>query len=379
MQIQRGVKMNRHICYLANAASIHTVRWVNYFAEHNWKVDLITWHPPGKDAEINANIDVHRILFPPHYIARYGALLEIALLIRKIRPDIIHAHYLGHFGILAGLYSRLSGFRPIVITAWGRYNLIVAKGMWRYLMKYALKRADCVTCDAEHIKEPLIELGADPKKIKLIYFGTDTQKFRPEQRSQKLREELSVFDSPAIISLRRADSRGGVEYLIRAIPLVVKEFPEAKFVIAGDGSLKTELEGLAQSLGVSNSIRFIGFIPNDELPQYLASSDIYVSTSLSDAGLAASTAEAMACGLPVVITDFGDNRKWVEDGVNGFIVPLRDPETLASQIIYLLRNKDDRIKFGQSNRQIIEERNNYEKEMKKVAELYETLIERHKK
>ena len=247
------------------------------------------------------------------------------------------------------------------------------------MVKYALKRADCVTCDAEHIKEPLIELGADPKKIKLIYFGTDTQKFRPEQRSQKLREELSVFDSPVIISLRRADSRGGVEYLIRAIPLVVKEFPEAKFVIAGDGSLKTELEGLAQSLGVSNSIRFIGFIPNDELPQYLNMADIYVSTSLSDAGLAASTAEAMACGLPVVITDFGDNRKWVEDSVNGFIVPLRDPETLASQIIYLLRNKDDRIKFGQANRQIIEERNNYEKEMGRMGELYEILIERHKK
>jgi len=367
------------ICYLGNAASIHTLRWAKYFAERGWKVDLITWHPPGKDAEINANIDVHRILFPPHYIARYGALLEIALLLRKIRPDIIHAHYLGHFGILAGLYGRLSGFSPIVLTVWGSDVVIETIGWKRWLIKHALERADLITCDADHMVERLVALGANREKIELIYFGTDTHKFSPGQGGKKLKEKLGILNSPVIISLRSLKPLYDVESLIKAIPLVIREVPKAKFVIADDGKQKEYLNNLAISLGISENIRFVGFISSDELPQYLNMADIYVSTSLSDAGLAASTAEAMACGLPVVITDFGDNRKWVEDGVNGFIVPLRDPETLASRIIYLLRNKDDRIKFGWVNRQIIEERNNYEKEMKKVAELYETLIERHKK
>jgi glycosyltransferase involved in cell wall biosynthesis len=86
----------------------------------------------------------------------------------------------------------------------------------------------------------------------------------------------------------------------------------------------------------------------------------------------------MACGLPVVITDFGDNRNWVEDGVSGFIVPLQDPKALAEKIIYLLKNEGVRMKFGMRNREIIEDRNNYYKEMEKMENIYMELIERYK-
>ena len=366
------------ICYLANAVAIHTVRWVNYFAEHGWKVNLITWHPPASNTMIHPDVTMHRIYFPPHYIARYGALLEITRLAKKIQPDIIHAHYISHFGILAGLYGWVSGFKPIVLTAWGSDILIDAKGFKKSLVKYALKKADCVTCDAEHMIEELVSLGTDPKKITLSYFGTDIQKFNPEQKSEKLGEKLGVLNSPTIISIRTLKPIYDVGSLITAIPLVLKEVPETKFVIAGRGSEEAALKQLAKSLRVSDSIRFMGFIPNAELPKYLASSNIYVSTSLSDAGIAASTAEAMACGLPVVITDFGDNRNWVEDGVNGFIVPLKDPKTLAEKIIYLLKNEGVRMKFGMRNRKIIEERNNYYKEMEKMENIYIELIERYK-
>ena len=87
----------------------------------------------------------------------------------------------------------------------------------------------------------------------------------------------------------------------------------------------------------------------------------------------------MACGLPAIITDFGDNRKWVEDGVSGFIIPPRAPEALASKIIYLLQNEGDRKKFGQANRRIIEEKNNWEREMGRMGKLYEGLIKMGKK
>jgi glycosyltransferase involved in cell wall biosynthesis len=299
-------------------------------------------------------------------------------LIKKIRPDIVHAHYISHFGILAGLYGWLSGFKPIVLTAWGSDILIDPKGFKKSLVKYALKKADCVTCDAEHMIEELIGLGTDPKKIEHMYFGTDIQKFNPRQKSEKLGEKLGVLNSPTIISIRSLKPIYDVGSLITAISRVLKEIPETKFVIAGSGSQEAELKQLAKSLRVSDSIRFVGFITNDELPEYLASADIYVSTSLSDAGIAASTAEAMACGLPVVITDFGDNRKWVEDGVNGFIVPLKDPKSLAERIIYLLKNPDIRKEFGMRNRKIINERNNYYKEMEKMENIYIDLVERYK-
>lgn len=367
------------ICYLANAASVHTLRWANYIAEHGWRVDLITWHPPRKDVNIHPGIAIHRIFFPPHSLARYGALLEITQLMRKIHPDIIHAHYLGHFGILAGLYARLCSFSPIVLTAWGSDVLTDANGWKKWLIKYAIGKAGLITCDAEHIREALVGLGASPENIELVYFGTDTVKFSPELKNQKLIEELGIADSPVVISLRNLNPVYDVESLVRATPLVLKEAPETKFIIAGDGKQRGYLENLVGALGVSSSVRFVGFIPNDELPHYLNLADICVSTSLSDAGLAASTAEAMACGLPVVITDFGDNRSWVEDGVNGFIVPLRNPQVLASSIVYLLQNEDKRQEFGKANRLVIEERNNWEKEMGKMERLYNELIEKYGK
>ena len=405
MQESKRVDGDIHVCHLGNIASIHMQRWANYFAEHGWRVDLITWHPIDSKIEqerglrrildilihrilvpprypppkMHPNVIVHRIFFPPHYIARYGALLEITRLIRKIRPDIIHAHNIGTFGILAGLYARVSEFRPIVLTTWGSDILIDAKSLWKGgLIKYALEKADCIIYGGEHLVEVLTGLGADPQKFRLTYFGVDIRKFNPEQRNEKIRKELELFDSPMIISLRNLLPLYDVESLIRSIPSVLNEFPEAKFVIAGEGAQKAELEELAKSLEVLDSARFVGGIPYDKLPEYLASADIYVSTSLSDGGIATSTLEAMACGLPVIITDFGDNRKWVNDGVNGFIVPLRSPESLASKIVYLLHNNDYMHKFGQRNRQIVEERANWEKEMKKMENLYIELIERYK-
>lgn len=371
----------KKICYLGNAASVHTVRWANYFAEQDWSIDLITWHPPlgGTTGGINPKIRVHRILFPPHYTARYFALLEIACLMKKIRPDVIHGHYLSHFGILAGLYNRFFGFRPVVLTAWGSDVLVDAKGWKRPLIKDALKRADCVTCDADHIVAELEKLGASKEKIKLIYFGTDCKKFRPGLDGRKIKEKLNLADSPVVISVRSLRPMYDVESLIKAVPLVLKEQPEARFVIGGDGEQRGYLQNMADSLGVAGSVRFAGLIANDELPQYLNASDIYVSTSLSDAGLSASTAEAMACGLPVVITDFGDNRKWVEDGVSGFVVPMKNPEVLAEKIIYLIKNRGKGREFGKAGRQVIEERNNREREMEKMDNIYRQLIERYKK
>ena len=373
--------MNRHICYLGNAATFHVLRWANYFAEHGWKVDLISWRLPIKGIEIHRGIKIHYVFFPPHYIARYGTLLEIARMIRNIRPDIIHAHYLSHFGILGALYSSLFRFRPLVLTAWGSDVLKDIKGWrgWsiRQLVKFAVRTADCTTCDAEHIIEVLLELGVAKEKIELIYFGTDTQKFRPEPKNQKLLAKLDISGSPIVISLRILRPVYDIESLVRSVPLVLKEVPDVKFIIAGDGGQRKYLENLARELGIATSTRFVGMIANDELPQYLAASDIYVSTSLSDAGLAASTAEAMACGLPMIITDFGDNRKWVENDVNGFVIPLKNPEALASKIIYLLQHKGKRQEFGQAGRRIIEERNKWDKEMGKMEQIYNELIEKY--
>jgi glycosyltransferase involved in cell wall biosynthesis len=365
------------ICYIAEGSSIHTQKWLKYFAGQGHELHLISRKP----FEANDIKGLHlywltSFRYPALFRYPYD-IIKVRRLIRAIRPDILHVHYAVGYGLLGAL----SGSHPFILSVWGSDVLVAPKQsrIYEWTVKLAIGKADIIHCDADHMIAPLIELGAKPEKIKLVYFGVDTQKFRPIQGKEKLRKELGIFDSPTVISLRSLEPIYDIGTLINSMPTVLREIPEAKLLIIGGGSQEAKLKEQAESLGVCQSVKFTGRIPNDEIPEYLNSADVYVSTSLSDAGLAGSTAEAMACGLPVIITDFGDNGKWVEDGTNGFLVPLKDPEALASRIIHLIHNKETRDKFGQINRQIIEERNDWQKEMRKVEELYESLMIRSKK
>jgi glycosyltransferase involved in cell wall biosynthesis len=360
------------ICYLAGGRSVHTQKWVRFFAERGHDVYLATF---GERSQIEG-VKVRKLRYFSK-VAYPFRILAVRKAVKEINPDILHAHYISHNGV----YGALTGFKPFVVTAWGDDALIEPKKsrVKRYLVEYALKRANLITCDAEHMREAMIRLGADPEKISLIRFGIDTKKFSLRQKSETLRTKLEIYDSPAVISLRTLEPSYDVESLIRSVPLVLKEISETKFVIVGKGSDEKRLRKLATALGVSESVKFVGFIPNDELPQYLTASDVYVSTSPYDAGIAASTAEAMACELPVIVTDVAENKKWVEDGVNGFVVPIKDPKSLAKKIICLLENETVRRRFGKISRKIIEEKNNYYKEMEKMEDLYTKLVQRHEK
>jgi len=360
------------VCYLANGQSVHTQKWVRYFADRGYNVHLVTFNETRRIE----GVKVRNLRYFSKW-AYPSRIIEVKRAVKEIDPDVLHAHYVSHYG----MYGALSGLRPFVVSAWGSDVLIEPEKsrIKKFVVKYVLRKADVITCDAEHMREAMRRLGAVSEKVNLINYGVDTRKFTPSGKNEKLMAELGIYASPAVISLRNLEPLYDVESLINSIPLVLKEIPESKFVIAGRGSEENRLKELVRSLGVSENTLFVGFIPNDELPRYLTSIDVYVSTALSDAGLSAATAEAMACGLPVVITDVADNRKWVEDGVNGFLVPTKDPKSLAERIIYLLKNEGIMRKFGKINRRIIEERNDYYKEMKKMESIYEGLAEMHKK
>lgn len=356
------------ICYLANGQSIHTKKWVTYFSDAGYDVHLVTF----SKTEPIKGVEVHNL----RYFLKWAyplRITEVRRAVRRIDPDVLHAHYVTHYG----MYGVFTGFKPFVVSAWGSDVLDEPEEsrIKKQTVKYVLAKADIITCDASHVAEAMERLGAVPEKIRLINYGVDTRKFSPREKSQELRAKLTISDSPTVISLRNLDPLYNVESLLKAIPFVLEEIPETKFLIAGRGSEESRLKELAVSLGVSEKTFFIGFIPNDELPTYLTTVDVYVSTALSDAGISAATAEAMACGLPVVITDVADNRKWVEDGVNGFVVPMKDPKQLAERVIYLLKNEAVRRKFGTISRKVIEEKNDYYKEMEKMESIYGELAE----
>jgi glycosyltransferase involved in cell wall biosynthesis len=373
-EIKKSQKMR--LCLLAAANSIHSHRWVDFFVrrghEVHW-VSLTTFNKPSSTGVYTYEI-APSLLTPFNIINTIYEVKKLRSLLKEIRPELLHAHYAGRYGLI----GTLTGFHPLVVTAWGSDVLIAGKSpLTKPFVKLALCRADLVTCDADHMRQAIIRLGVHEHKIRIIYFGTDIIRFYPGPKNENLRSQLGVFDGPMIISLRSLQPVYDLETLLWAIPHVLKEFPKAIFMIAGEGSQKDYLKELASNLDIFDNVRFIGSIPNHQLPEFMNAADIYVSTSLSDAGLSASTAEAMACALPVVVTDSGENKLWVKEGEGGFVVPVKDPVALSEKIVYLLENPHKFSQYGSFNRRVIQERNNYYVEMAKVEKLYQEVVKGH--
>jgi glycosyltransferase involved in cell wall biosynthesis len=386
------------ICYIAPSDSIHTARWVNFFAENGDEVHLIFFEEPIGD--FDSRIILHPIR--SHYkkspgdthqsiwkqIIRSGLNMVLAYTplipklmtsidfflvkkeIRSIRPDIVHAHFLTTYGFL----GVLSGFHPFCVSVWGSDILIYSDGIMKYISRSILKKADLITCDGENTRKAILELGIPQNKIRLIFHGIDTKKFSPSMCNRDFLGQLLIKENPVVIYTRGFKSMYDPETIIRSIPYVMKEIADVNFIIAGRGPEEQRIRSIAESLGVLPAIKFTGLIPHKQLPMYLASSDVYVSTSLSDGGVAVSTFEAMACGVSPIVTDVGDNNKWIKDGENGIIIPVRSPEILAEKIIYLLKHPEERTRFGINNRSIIVEHQDYHKEMGKVHQLYKSLM-----
>ena len=363
------------ICFLAAADSIHSHRWIRYFALRGHEVHWLSLVPP----EPPPDKEIHFCLFKGTGLRQLDTPLGVPFVrawIKKIKPDILHAHYAGAYGLMGALAS----FHPFILTAWGSDILFAGKNqLTGYFVRYALKKADIITCDALHMTRAMMAMGVEEKRIRLIRFGIDTDLFSPAAKGESnIRRRLALGDEMVIISMRNHEPVYDLATLIRAVPLVLREAPEVRFVIAGAGTQTQELKALAITSAVMENIVFTGRIPNDELPGYMRMADIYVSTSLSDAGIAASTAEAMSCGLPVVVTDSGENREWIVEGESGFIVPLSDPEALASRILVLIRDEDSRRTLGKVGRQTIRTSNDYFAEMGKMEDLYRKAIGRER-
>ncbi|CEG13478.1 putative glycosyltransferase [groundwater metagenome] len=367
------------ICYFADANTLHAQRWVKHFTERGHEVHLIS----VKNAEITGvNFYYISPLIKIPYFSYLGSLpfkiRTIKQLIKEINPDIVHGHYL----LEHGFYAAASGFKPLVVSAWGSDVLVSPKKsiINRLTLKYVLKKADIVLGESEKIKNEILKYHTT-KKIMVIPWGCNTKDFNPTIKSDEIKGSLSINNSLIIISTRHFSPVYNVDTLIKAIPIVTKEISDAKFILKnfkGGISFKSKMEDLAKNLNVYHHIMFVDEVEYNELPKYLNTADIYVSTSLSDS-CSVSMLEAMACGLPVVVSDEPSNLEWIKDGWNGYIFPRKDHEALAEKLIILLKDKEKRELFGKRNREIIEERGDWDKNMEKVEQLYENLINKYQK
>jgi glycosyltransferase involved in cell wall biosynthesis len=368
------------ILYVAPLSSIHSRRWIGYFRDRGHDVHVVSFS--RSDMQIEGVR--HHTLVPPAkrfpqpidwFAAKLPFFRDLRTLVDGVAPDVVHVHWIDFFAF-AMARARV---HPLVLTAWGSDILIKTResAVVRYTVGAALRAADWITCDAEHMRDALVSCGAKREKVTVINFGTDCRLFSPDRRDPGLARELGFPDgAPLVISLRMLKPVYDLGTFIRAMPIVLADMPSARFVVASDGPERASLERAAADAGISDAVRFTGYLSDEDLQRYSASATVYVSTSLSDGGIAASTAEAMAAGVPAVVTDFGDNGAWVRDGETGYLFPCSDHRALADRVVDLLSNESQRRAMGERARKLILARNNREMEMARVEELYQWCAER---
>ena len=285
----------------------------------------------------------------------------------KNQCDLIHVHWAipaGLIGVWAGKLLR----KPLVVTIHGSdFRMATERSNFlRKIFLYVCQRAKQIMCVSELQEKEIQKMGVRTEKISTFPMGID-QSFL--EAGRKRREKLNG-QSHTVLSNRNLLPLYNVSLLIRAIPMVLKEEPETKFLIAGDGIEKETLEREVKSLNINSSVRFLGRVPHEEMPCLLSQADIYVSTSLYD-GASVSLLEAMGSGTFPIVTDIPANREWIIDGENGFLVPLNEERFLAEKILEAIRNRELLSESLKINESIVEERALWPVCIEKIKEIYE--------
>ena len=243
--------------------------------------------------------------------------------------DLIDAHYYYPDGVAAALLARDLG-KPLTITARGTdINLIPQSPRPRKMIQEAAGIADASITVCEALRQGLIDLGVPPIKVHTLRNGVDLQTFRPKDRSA-LRDELGL-DGPTLLSVGHLIERKGHHLVIEAMA----KLPTMTLLIAGSGPMRKALETLAQRLGVSERVRFLGRLAHEELPDVYGAVDALVLAS-SREGWANVLLEAMACGTPVVASRIWGTPEVVAQPEAGVLFEPRTADALADSVRHLM-------------------------------------------
>lgn len=281
--------------------------------------------------------------------------------------NLIHVHWAiptGPIGVMVGILLR----KPLIVTIHGSDLRMALErpGFLRKLFLYVCRIAAHLNCVSEVQKNELEQLGIPSEKISTIPMGIDAVFLETSRKREADLENKPV----TIVSNRNLLPIYNVSSLIRAIPIILKEEPKTKFLIAGDGSEKKSLQREAESLNINSCVEFLGRVPHEEMPNLLFQADIYVSTSPYD-GTSVSLLEALASGTFPVVTDIPANREWIVDGDNGFLVPKENENVLAKKIVEAIRDRRLLREACDKNRVIVKERAYWTENIKRIKELYE--------
>jgi glycosyltransferase involved in cell wall biosynthesis len=277
------------------------------------------------------------------------------------RADILHAQTFA--SAIPGMRARRRYRKPLVITLHTSHFLRLAqRPAWQPVLRWIIRSADWVLTASEEIRGVALGL-VHRERVEALTNGVDTELFAPPVRRER-------GGRPRIIVPRRLFEKNGVEYFIRALPLVRREV-DVEAVLVGDGPERERLEVLAGELGVRDAVRFLGKRPNTDMPALLAAADIAVFPSLMEATSVAAL-EAMSCGVPVAASRVGGLPEIVDESVGALFEPA-DPQSQAAALISLLR-RTDLPALGRTARQRVVENWSVARLAGRHVEIYEMLL-----
>lgn len=271
--------------------------------------------------------------------------------------DIIHIHSGISIPLLAGYLLAKKMGRPLVIT-WhgdsirvpdqGRYCGPIAGSAaiaYKYIIHYILQHADAIISVSSNYIERSQFLKPYGKKIKCIHNGINIEDFYPFESKENIKNDLKLGGETVILFLGSLYPIKGPDVLLKAIPAIVEKNINVRFVFAGGGDSQLYIN-MARDLGLSNYVRFPGYLNQRQKLAYLQASDVFVLPSRMEC-FPLVCLEAMASGLPVIASNVGGIPDAIKNNENGLLIPPEDYQILSSSILMLLNDDQMRKDLGE--------------------------------
>lgn len=356
------------VLYFSRDYTPHDHRFLAALTGSNYEVGYLRLQDRGLGREarpIPAGVEqLHwagtRETFRGAAIPRFAASLR--KVVRTFQPDIIHAGPIQS----AAFLTVLSGYaRKLVAVSWG-YDLLMdaSSSAWmRFVTRYTLRRSAAFVGDCETIRNLAISYGMHPQRIVTFPWGVDLSHFVPAADKPPAQETFTF------LSTRGWAPIYGVDVLAKAFVQVARQYPQTQLVMLGNGPLATQLRQIFLRAGVSERVTFPGLIGYADLPHFYRLADLYVSASHSD-GSSISLLEAMACGVPALVSDIPGNREWVTPGENGWWFRDGAVDDLAEKMSQAVESRSQLPDMGGAARRIAEARADWQRNFPKLFDAY---------
>jgi len=327
---------------------------------------VLVAHPDGELAT-RASEGHDLIRLAPRAEVDLHAAWKLSRIVKDLRPDIVHAHD-PHAVALASLALSFmtSGKCPGLIAS--RRVAFHLKGnafsRWKY------HQVDCFVAASNAIRDMLIGDGIDANRVVTVYEGIDLHRVQGEPAANIHAEFWLPTHAPIVGAVAALTQEKGHKYLIDAAALVVREVPDARFVILGDGDQRPALERHVKELRLDKHVVLPGF--RADILSFIHSFDLFVMSSLFE-GLGTSLLDAMALSKAIVASDTGGIPEAVAHGETGLLVPPRDARELATAIVRLLKDPARREKMGGAGLERVKRLFSAEQMVEKTLGMYQYL------